>query len=68
MSGVPQGSVLAPVLFNSFIDDVGSGIECTHRKFAGNTKLSSTIDMLEGKDAMQKNLNRCERWACLKLM
>ncbi|PKU42936.1 rna-directed dna polymerase from mobile element jockey- hypothetical protein [Limosa lapponica baueri] len=68
MSRVSQGLVLGPVLFNIFVGKADSGIECTLSKFANDTKMCGAVDMLEGRDAVWRDLDRLERWAHANLM
>jgi len=62
-SDVPQGSVLGQALFTIFMGNRDSGSECTLSKFANYTKLCGAVDTLEGRDDIQRDLDRLERWA-----
>lgn len=56
------------MLLNVLINDIDRGIECTLSKFTDYTKLSGTVYMTKRSDAIQKGLDRFEKWVHLNEM
>ena len=65
---MPPRVHLGPMLFNIFVSDLDSGIECTLSKFAVDTKLSGVVVAIEGRDTIQRDLDRFEKRAHVNLM
>ena len=56
-SGVPQGSVLGPVLFTMFVNDIPSIVSSPVFMFADDTKMFRAIRTSDDYLALQNDLN-----------
>ncbi len=62
-SRVPQGSVLGPLLFIIYINDLDNGVKSKLSKFANDTKLGGEVDSRVGSDQIQESIDSCIDWA-----
>jgi len=60
---VPQGSVLGPILFIKYINDLEEGLSRKCLKFADDTKLAHRVSLDGDIGDLQEDLNVLFRWS-----
>ena len=63
MSGVPQGTVLGPLLFSLYINDISSDIESEIRLFADDCVCYREIKDEKDTMKLQRDIDRLGSWA-----
>ena len=61
ISGIPQGSVLGPMFFICFINDLPNDVKTNVFIFADDTKLFATVP--ENNAALQQDLSNLQKWS-----
>ena len=62
-SGIPQGSVLGPILFVLYINDLPSNILSEVYMFADDTKIFNIIKSPEDQEILQDDLDTLSMWS-----
>ena len=68
-AGVPQGSVLGPLLFLLYINDIADNLQCGISLFADDNIIFTSADTMdECTNALNKDLIEMENWAAAWLV
>lgn len=62
-SGIPQGSVLAPVMFAIYINDMTEGITSYMNLFADDAKIMRKVTNRDDCDALNQDLGKIKEWS-----
>ena len=63
MSGVPQGSVLGPVMFGVYVNDMVEGIDSHMNLFADDAKLMRKVENEDDCRKLQEDLDKVGEWS-----
>jgi hypothetical protein len=62
-SGIPQGSVLGPILFVLYINDLPRHVQSSAALFADDTKVCARSDDASSRKTLQEDLDRLCQWS-----
>jgi len=62
-SGIPQGSMLGPILFIIYINDLTEVVSSTCKRFADDAKIYTTVTSRQDQEDPQKDLDNVCQWS-----
>ena len=62
-SGIPQGSVLGPILFVIYINDLPDNIISNCYMFADDTKVLKDVYTIKDIEILQQDMRELEKWS-----